>query len=192
MHWFLRVSRSLGWRRTVLHRRSDLAEGYIVTGLLAVFLLLAPLAGVLAGRWADHAGLRDQRQQHGWRQVTATLLAPAPGEISAEGWSVAPARWTAPDGAARSGMVPALSGTQAGGHARIWVTAAGWTSGQPLSRSQVQVRTAAAAGLAVIALTLALGLLAAVAHILLHRRRLAGWDTAWAATGPRWSQRRHP
>lgn len=52
MQWFLRVARSLGWRRTALHRRSDLAEGYIMAGLLAVFLVLAPLAGVLAGRWA--------------------------------------------------------------------------------------------------------------------------------------------
>ena len=192
MQWALRIARGLGWRRTALHRRSDLAEGYIVAGLLVAFLLLAPLAGVLAGRWADQAGLREQQQESGWRQVTATLVAPAPAEVLAEGWSIAPARWTAPGGEGRYGTVPVLSGTQAGRRVHIWETANGWPAVRPLARSQIQVWIVGAAGLAVFTVVLAVGLAAVVAHILLYRRRLAAWDADWMATGPRWSQRRHP
>jgi hypothetical protein len=40
-----------------LRRASDRAEAWIRVGLLAVFLIAGPLAGLGAGHWAYHAGI---------------------------------------------------------------------------------------------------------------------------------------
>jgi hypothetical protein len=45
---------------------------------------------------------------------------------------------------------------------------------------------AAVTGVAGVALLIAY----ALARYVLDRRRLAGWETAWARTGPRWSAQR--
>jgi hypothetical protein len=59
-----------------------------------------------------------------------------------------------------------------------------------MQHGQVAGRVALAEGLAVLVLAVALIAVARVARWALDRRRLAGWDADWLATGPRWSPRR--
>jgi len=47
-----------------------------MAGLLAVFLLGAPLAGLAAAHWSYAAGLRvEHAQEFAWHQIPAVLLA---------------------------------------------------------------------------------------------------------------------
>ncbi len=51
-----------------------------MAGLLAVFLAGAPLAAIAAVGWAHGAGLREQRVQRSWHQVS--VLQPAPRQAA--------------------------------------------------------------------------------------------------------------
>ena len=104
-----------------------------------------------------------------------------------------PARWRAPSGAMRSGLVPAGPGTPAGATVLIWVTGSGRYAGMaPLITGLVTFRVVTievitASGLA------ALALLAGVAvRWFGNRRRMAYWAIEWACFGPRWSARHRP
>ena len=52
-----RLARALGLDGNPLRRASDRAETWIRIGLLAVFLIAAPIAAPAAGGWAHHAGI---------------------------------------------------------------------------------------------------------------------------------------
>ena len=51
-----RLARALGLDGNPLRRASDRAEAWIRIGLLAVFLIAGPLAGLGAAGWTCHAG----------------------------------------------------------------------------------------------------------------------------------------
>ena len=72
----------------------------------------------------------------------------------------AAARWTAPDGQARTGLP-----------------------------TEIAARASLAAATAVTILAVALTLVAVLARMALNRRRLADWETDWLANGPRWTRR---
>jgi hypothetical protein len=188
----MRLARSLGLTRNPLRRRSDILEIRILAGLLAALLICGPLLAVAAFRWAAQAGVREQHQQHAWRQVSATLLRPASGDVMAgdDGWALA--RWTAPDGQPRMGDVPVLGTDWTGSTVRMWVDAKGWPAGQPLSGRQLTDRAAGAGVLAVAVLVMIASGLGWLAHVLIDRRRLEGWDAAWASVGPSWTRRGPP
>ena len=181
--------------RNPLRRGSDRAAAAIVAGALATFLAGAPLLALLAGQWAAAADLRVSRaQQLSWRQVPAEVLASAgpaagigQGEVSLP---EAPARWTAPDGQPRTGLLPVPAGTRAGGTIRLWVDPAGLPTGPPLRRGQAAGQVLLAAVLAPLALGLILLAAAALALRAVNRRQLAVWASAWQATAPRWTSPR--
>jgi hypothetical protein len=167
--------------RNPLRRRCDRVEAAIVAGLMAAFVLGGSLAALAAGRWAyDNALRTEQAGQAARHQVPAVLL------TTAQGWSPAmvQARWTAPDGARRTGWAPAPAGTTV----RVWVDAAGRLAEPPLRHSQVEGQAVMAAMAAVIALAMLLGGAGWCARQVADRRRLAAWDAQWRATGPRWSR----
>src|SRR6266566_4740834 len=94
----------LGLDRNPLRRRTDWLESAIVAGLLAVFLAGAPLAAIGATGWTHSAGLREQRAQRSWRQVSMVLLQAAPRQAVFRHWSPPArvrARWA---GARRGGL----------------------------------------------------------------------------------------
>jgi len=95
----------LGWDRNPLRRRIDRVEAAVVAGLIAVFLICAPLLGAAAGHGSDSAAMREQRAEMAWRLVPATVHGNAQRQIpSGPGGTVwMMARWTAPDGQARRG-----------------------------------------------------------------------------------------
>jgi hypothetical protein len=184
----------LGLDGNPLRRHSDRAEPWIISGLLAVFLIAAPLLALVAGRWMHQAGVSEQRAQRSWHQTEAVLLRSAPPDpVLAYGhpWLTGHtlARWHGPTGRLMKGSVPVPFGSRAGRTVRIWVNRSGAPVVPPLSAGQLMLRVAGAAGLAVVGLALVLLALARAVRALIDRRRLRGWEADWAAVGPQWSRR---
>jgi hypothetical protein len=187
-----RLKRRLGFDDNPLRRRSDLIAGWLPPAALAAVLLLAPVAAVAGGRWAEARDAAAWRAQQPWHHVPAVLLASAPGPMFPDGgansWTVwTSAVWTA-NGRPHVGEVPATSDSRAGTVVTVWLDRAG-TPRMPLMAAAASDHVATAAGMAVGAVALLLAGLAAIARLVLDRRRLAGWETAWLSVGPRWSSR---
>ena len=187
---FSRWLRGLWPDRNPLRRASDRAEAAIVAGLAAAFLAGVPLTALTAGLWSHDTGVRAQHAQTAWRQVPAVLLTNAPDAPRAWLGSSQPqvlASWTAPDGAQWAGRIPAPAGARAGTKLRIWVDASGQLTRSPLRHRQVESQAALAALLASAGLGLVLLGVGALARRILDHSRLAAWDAAWQAIGPRWT-----
>jgi hypothetical protein len=181
--------------RNPLRRTSDRVETAIVAAALVLFLAGAPLLTLFAWHWADATALRvQQQQQSSWHQVSAVLLANAQPVIDIGYGGVAgpevPARWTAPDGTARTGDVPAPASAQAGRTVRIWVAESGALTGPPLRPEQATGQAAMASVLAPFVLGTVLICAVSLARYVLNRRRLASWAADWRAAGPRWNSHR--
>ena len=71
--WADRRSRMFGWDRNPLRRRIDRIEAAVVAGLIAVFLISAPVLGAAAGHGSNSAAMREQRTEMAWRLVPATV-----------------------------------------------------------------------------------------------------------------------
>jgi hypothetical protein len=186
----MRVVRGLWPDRNPLRRTVDLVEGVVVGALAVAFLAGVPLATVAAWHAAYRYGAHAAHvQQAAWRQVPAVVLATAPTFGYSGGESMVQARWTAPDGARRTGAVLAPLGTGAGSTVRVWTDAAGWPTGPPLQPLQVKNQAMLAAILVPVFLGEVLLAAGQLAHYLLRRRRLAAWEAEWRAIGPQWSRR---
>jgi hypothetical protein len=171
-----RLARRLGLDGNPLRRRTDKIEACLAALTLVVFLMGAPVLAVVAGRaWVTG---------HSARQVSAVLLQAAPPATG-----LVPARWIAPDGRMRAGEIPVSHGLAAGRAVSLWVNAAGSPTGPPLNHGAVLGREAMAAVFVPIGLGWVLLCLVEVVRWVLDRRRLAGWDAAWDAVGPQWTER---
>jgi hypothetical protein len=188
-----RLARRLGLDNNPLRRRTDRLQACLGASLLLAFLIGAPLLSIAAARWAGHVGTTEQRAQRASHEVTAVLLHGTPAPVLfASGLQVGawvPARWTAPDGQARTGEIEVSDGLGAGAKVPIWVTTAGEPTSPPLTGRAVTARVVLAAAVAPVLLAAALACLAAIGRWVFDRRRLARWDAAWATVGPRWTKR---
>jgi hypothetical protein len=163
----------------------------LVGGLTVAFLAGAPLVAAAAGHVAYALADRTAHaQQAAWHRVPAVLLADAPTFSYPVDQPIVRARWTAPNGARCTGMVPAPPGERAGSTVRMWVDAVGRQTGPPLQPLQVRGQAVLTAILAPIVLGLVLLCTGQLAHYLLDRRRLAAWEAEWRATGPQWTRQR--
>ena len=170
-----RLARRLGLDGNPLRRRTDKIEACLAALTLVVFVTGAPVLSVAAGRaWV---------MEHSGRQVSAVLLRAAPSVTG-----LVPARWIAPDGRTRTGWIPVSRGLAAGRTVSLRVNAAGSPTGPSLRHGAVLGREAAAAVVVPVALGWVLLCLAEVGRWVLDRRRLAGWDAAWATVGPQWTR----
>jgi len=146
----------------------------------------------VAGHWARTMGMGQEHVERAWREVTAIVVrGPATGRhgtVSAWGPVRARARWKAPDGRERSGVVPVTAGTGAGAKFLLWVNASGVPTGPPMRPVEPgqQAVVAELVTLSVLALTACL--IADTGRILLDRRRLGTWEKQWRAIGPLWSR----
>ncbi len=171
-----------------LRRACDRAEAVVLACMLSAFVIVVPLTAVIAGAQAYGAGLRAERAERAaWHQVPAVLLATAPAPWFARYQVPVRARWTAPDGARRTGDVAALPGTPAGRRVTLWVDASGRPVGAPLRPVQVAAQAAYVAAIAAAIAFSALLCAGALARWMFLRRRLAAWDAEWRAVGPRWT-----
>jgi hypothetical protein len=177
--------------RNPLRRHSDQIEGVALIVLTAAFLAAACGAALL--------GLSFCRSQ----DAAAARLHPAVAVLS-QGDPVsdtlAPsgqvlARWRAPDGQQRSGLLdtvtaPGITGKPAGARVRVWVDEAGQPV-QPPSGPVMVAITAVIAGIGALGgAAIVLSLCYLLCRRELDRRRLAGWEASWARVGPKWTTRR--
>jgi len=177
--------------RNPLRRSLDRVEAVVLAAVIAVFLVGAPIAAFTTGQWAEHGAAAAARAERAaWYPVRAVILhgvpRPSDNPYGAVYLVHVPARWTAQDGAVRTGTVTAAAGTPAGATVTIWTSVQGVPMGPPLNAAQIS-RQAVLAGLtAVLGLALLLTVSAFVIRRLLNRRRMAAWDAEWSATGPQW------
>jgi hypothetical protein len=188
------MTRRLGFDHNPLRRRSDVIEGWLLPGVIAVFLILSPFVAGAAGLLVHADNAAAQRAVQSWRQVPAVLLHAAPGPMMPDNgsntWLVwTPARWTAA-GRAQAGDVPAPAGDRAGTTVPVWIDRAGNVQVPPLTPAGARDRVMIGMGLALIVFALLLAGLAVLARRILDRRRLAGWEAAWLSVGPQWSRHR--
>jgi hypothetical protein len=174
-----------------LRRRSDRIESAIVAGLLAFFVLAGPAAAIVAGSLTDHVMLGQARAEQSWHRVTATLTHPGARRLeeSASDWVVQSARatWSA-GGRTHTGWIPLATRPGKARTASVWVNRAGTPTGPPSAHADLHLAVGLAA-LAAVLVVAAIVFLAAVAtRLMLNRRRMADWDTAWRAIGPQWSR----
>lgn len=183
------------WRpdRNPLRRASDRAEALLLAALLLLFLAVAPVVAVTARGWAAAAG-RPAAGTGTAHHVTAVLLRNAPvlprPMFQGSEVPMVLARWVAPDGTARTGMVYARGGTPAGQTVETWINASGQGVNAPPSARDKAISETLVALLAVVAVGLVLVGAGLAGHRLIERRRLAAWDVSWSATGPQWTGRR--
>ncbi|HUZ22676.1 MAG TPA: hypothetical protein VMV07_02815 [Streptosporangiaceae bacterium] len=186
-----RLAGQLGWDRNPLRRRIDRVETVVVTALLAIFLVGAPVLMIVAARVTDSAGVRQQHAERTWRQVPATLLqTPANQADPSYGWDGAwvRARWSAPDGQQRTGFVAVDPAAVAGHRVQVWVDGAGRITSPPLRTYDIWGDVLLAVVTVPVVLGIALSIIAGCVRAVLNRRRLAGWDRAWYAVEPRWTR----
>jgi len=190
----LLANRTRGCARNPLRRRIDDLETSIITCLVVLFLVVAPLLCVFTGRLADAAGLREQRAESSWRPVQAVLEQSAAqglaGQDGAWGAAWVKASWVAPDGAKSSGIIAVDPTAKAHQRVTIWVTRSGEVTHPPLSRGEVLDGIANAAMATAAGAAALFALVAAVIRAGINRRRMAGWAHDWDVVGPRWTSLR--
>jgi hypothetical protein len=191
----VRLARTLGLDGNPLRRASDRAEAWIRVVVLALFVTIGPLAAIAAGHWAydvQSAAIRTQAADS--HAVKGVLLQPtttsndlAIARLGGQVW--AEARWQNAGAPARTADVPAPAGLPAGGAVTVWLDNSGTVIGPPDRGGVVDaVAFTTVMTLAFIGLGL-LGMLRVI-QLLLNRRRLAAWESAWSAIEPRWTGRR--
>jgi hypothetical protein len=173
-----------------LRRRYDRIEGAVLLMLTVAFF--AAMAGAsLIGR---HSYQSHRAADAGLRPATALLVQDGPDSRVTPTWQVT-ARWPAPGGRERSGVLtavdaPAFTSTAVGTRVAVWLN----RDDEPVAppSGQFVIITGALFTAIITAAGAALGLLICylLCRVALDKRRLAAWESAWASTGPRWTSRR--
>jgi len=175
--------------RNELRRPTDRIEVLIVASLTATFLTAAIVAAVLAGH------LYQSQHAMAARVRPAVAVLAQPGPVAASQTTAVGATWRLPNGTQRSGTLttmtaPAIYYASAGTSVPVWLDRSGRPVASPPSPSEMIV-TASLVGITVTAgAAVVLILCYYLCRGLLDRHRLARWESAWAAVGPRWTSRR--
>jgi hypothetical protein len=189
-----RLLRNVAADGSPLRRPIDRLESAIMLGLVAAFLIAAPLVAIFAAHEIGAAATREQTAQDTWRPVPATLMQPASaGLIQLDGnWETSWVQvgWKLPGRAPGTGLIAVALNAKKGQHVTVWVTPANKLTHPPLSSADVADRVLAAAALAPVALGVLLLIAADVVRVVANRRRMADWTRAWEAAGPKWTSRR--
>jgi hypothetical protein len=182
--------------RNALRRHVDRIEGVVLVALSAAFLAAVAVAGIVG----THTYQSQRAAAVGLRPATAVLLedGPAPGGVARVGQArvgQAQARWFVPGGGQQSGVLttataPDIAGAAMGARISVWLNRSGQPVAPPADQT-VMILYALIAGAVVAGLAaLALLLVYALCRLVLDRRRLAAWESAWDRTGPSWTTRR--
>ena len=184
-----RLARMLAGRNP-LRRPIDRFEGAVLVGLLAVFGVAVALAAIVA----THT-YQSQQAVASLRPAVAVLVQHGPPADSLSGAGQVEARWRVPGGGERSGVltaatVPGISGAAAGTRVAVWLNRSGQPAGPPPGQAVMIIYALVTGGAVTAVAGVALLVAYALARYVLDRRRLAGWETAWARTGPSWTAQR--
>jgi hypothetical protein len=191
-----RLARVFGLDGNPLRRGSDRAEAWIRVGLLAVFLIAAPMAALTAGGWAGQMRTTEiSARTAPVHTVRAVLLQRAPataGPVPADwgGQVWVRARWQTAGAPDRTGDVLAPEGSPAGTVVTVWLDASGHVTSPPPEPGQAANEATVAALIAPAVVALAVLVVLRLTQRLLNWRRLAAWEAAWSDIGPRWTGHR--
>lgn len=188
------------WRDNPLCRATDLAEACVACVAVLLLCLGTPLVGWLVGTSADVAlqeTARVQREER--RAVVAEVVGPAPAAepvlpdraAAADERLRLPvtARWTAPDGTERTGVLNAAREVAGpGDRFPVWVDAEGRLVSRPLSADSAREHAVLAGVGAAMGAGLAVEGARRVVVWRLAQTRYARLDEAWAAIGPDWGR----
>jgi hypothetical protein len=180
------------WRRNPLLRRSDRVERWAIVAVGLLLAVGAPAVGTMTGIGFEAAALRQSQE---WRRVPAVLIQDAPPSTgvyvgSADDRVRATVRWTAPDGAARTGKALVEPGSRAGTGTTVWLALDGTLKQPPASPSEARAQGVVLGALAATGTgVLALGGLWTI-RFELDARRDRDWEREWGEIDPRWGSRR--
>ena len=189
-----RTSRLVRWLagRNVLRRPVDRIEGAVLVVLSAAFLAAVAVGSIIGAHTYQSQGAASA----GLRPAVAVLSQAGPlFRISMARLGQDEARWPEPGGSEQSGVLttataPGIAGAAAGARIPIWLDRSGQPVAPPVGQVAMIVNalaaTAAVTGAAAATLLACYGL----CRLVLDRRRLAAWESAWSLTGPRWTTRR--
>lgn len=183
-----RVGRLL-FGRNKLRRPSDRGEGAIVLALSAAFLT----ACIVAACSADHVYQSEHAAAARLRPTVAVLSQRGPTAGSQP--TAVRATWRLPDGTQRSGTLtilsaPAIYDARSGASVPVWLDRSGEPVPPPLNEGGMIFNALFVGIVATVATAIALTLCYLLCRKALDRHRLARWESAWAAVGPRWTSRR--
>lgn len=192
-----RAARSLSLRPNPLRRRVDLVEAWLTVSLLVALVVAGPLLALYAGTRTYAGGQRTAKlAEQGHHRVEAILLEDTASYTPAANFTTTAdqlrvrARWSGPDATVREERVVTTARGRTGSVIPIWIDDDGNPVLPPPGQQQV-IERAIGIGfsslMGVVFLVTGSGL---VARHLLHRRRMAYWDGAWASVEPQWSGRR--
>jgi len=177
--------------RNPLRRSYDRIEGAVLVMLVAAFLIAVAGASVLGG----HIYGTQQAKAARLHMTVATLTQPGPTIAGQLQPGHARARWAAANGRQRPGVLtsvtaPDIVGAPAGTRVPVWLNHSGQPDAPPPSQALMLFYGLLTAISAVACATVGLVISYAVCRLVIDRRRLAAWESAWALTGPRWTSRR--
>ena len=188
-----RMSRLVRWLagRNALRRPVDRIEAAVLIAVSAAFLVAVAVASILGA----HTYQSQRVASVGLRPAVAVLIQAGPFYGGGAQLGQAEARWRDPAGGEQSGVLttvttPGILGAAAGARIQVWLN----RSGQPVASPGgpvAMIVNALAVGAAVVGgAGIALLICYALCRLVLDRRRLAAWESAWSLTGPRWTTRR--
>ena len=188
------MSRLVRWLagRNTLRRPVDRIEGAVLVALTAAFLVAMAAASVLG----VHTYQSQRAAAAGLRPVVAVLSQAGPlvyGSTAQLG--LAKARWRVPGGGEKSGVVtavtaPGILGATAGAQIPVWLNRSGQPAAPPAGQAAMIVNALAPATSVVGGAGMAVLICYGLCRLVLDRRRLAAWESAWSLTEPRWTTRR--
>ena len=186
------MSRLVRWLagRNALRRPVNRVEGAVLVVLSAALFVAVPVAAVLG----MHAYQSERAASASLHPAMAVLIQAGPFYGSLARIGRVEARWRDQEGGERSGVLTTVSapivGAAAGARIPVWLDRSGQPVAPPVSRVAM-VFNALAKGAAVAGGAGAALLICYVScRLVLDRRRLAAWESAWSLTGPRWTTRR--
>ena len=177
--------------RNALRRSVDRFEAAVLVALSVAFGLAVAVAALMG----THTQESQRAAAARLRPAVAVLVQHGPPAGSLPRIGQVQARWPAPGGGERSGVlttatVPGISGAAAGTRVAVWLNRSGQPAGPPPGQAVMIIYALVTDGAVTALAGVALLLAYALARYALDRQRLAGWETAWARTGPSWTAQR--
>lgn len=190
-----RCTRWLGLDRNPLRRRSDRIEVVLRLAFLILLAAAVPLVTIMTGRAVGHLAIREARAARASDQLVTAVLTEAAPKAGQDPYSSVqttsvPARWTAPDGSPRSGMVLASYGAAKGSTVQTWIDRSGEATSPPPTQTDIDGDVSIAVALTAMVLTVTLLGAHVLARHALDRRRFSAWDAEWRSIGPYWTGHR--
>jgi hypothetical protein len=186
------LKRRLGLEPNTLRRPADHVESSLIVTLLLVFVIGAPLLGLVAGLASYETSLRVERAEAARQQVTARLTAnaptPAPAVDAAPPTVPAAAQWTYA-GTVHSGLVRVRPGTKADAKVPIRVDGKGRAMNGQRTHSETVAHAVIMGVASVFCVAFAVWLAVSLVRRVFIYRHLAAWGADWSAAEPRWSGR---